>query len=128
VVLSDNPNNVITGVFGGSAVFYNYGNTISGAGTIGGNNMTLINLSTIDANSAKYALTIATPGEGVINVGLMEATGGGTLVIGYGLTNGYPYPSSPTPGIIEATGKGSTVDFDGATINGGPISIYGGGG
>jgi len=57
--------------------FFNYGNTISGAGQIGGGGLTLVNLGTIDANSAKYALTIGTPEEAVYNSGLMEATGGG---------------------------------------------------
>ena len=64
------------------ATLTNVKNTISGAGTIGAGDghLTLVNSSTVNANSAGGTLTIST-GNAVTNAGTLEATSSGSLVI-----------------------------------------------
>jgi len=124
VVLSKYAANTIAGDPANGGALTNDGNTISGAGTIGGKNLTLNNQAgTIDANSSN-PLTIDT-GNPVTNTGLMEASGGGMLVIYDTVTNF----SGATNGDIEATGAATTlhpqsiVDLFGGNIAGGTVTI-----
>ena len=79
VTLSDSDGNLI---FGGApeAVLNNVDNTISGAGQIGGGQLTLVNAGTIDANGS-HALVIDTGSIDVTNSGVLEASGSGGLII-----------------------------------------------
>src|SRR5262249_14305218 len=85
VTLSDDDANLI---FGGAAdaVLNNVDNVISGAGRIGGGQLTLINAGTIDANGT-HALVIDTGAMTVTNTGLLEASGSGGLVIDSSVDN-----------------------------------------
>jgi hypothetical protein len=88
---------------------------IEGAGDIGSgsNSLTLTNQSsgTIDANISGEPLTINTSSNTITNLGLMEATHGGKLVIDSNLSN----PSNS--GTVAASG--GTVIFSGVTVNNG---------
>ena len=86
----------ILGVPGTGAVLINVNDTIEGTGTIGGGdgNLTFWNYGTVNANDG--LLTINT-GNVVANNGLMEATLGGTLLIDDGVSN---------VGMLEAAGGG----------------------
>ena len=79
VTLSDSDGNLI---FGGApdAVLNNVDNTISGAGQIGGGQLTLVNAGTINANGS-HALVIDTGSIAVTNSGVIEASGSGGLII-----------------------------------------------
>ena len=85
VVLSDDAHNVI---FGGAAnaTLINHDNTISGAGQLGGGQMTLVNEGTIVANGSN-ALVIDTGSNTVLNSGTLEATGSGGLAVHSNLAN-----------------------------------------
>ena len=85
VVLSDDAHNVI---YGGAAnaTLINHDNTISGAGQLGGGQMTLVNEGTIVANGSN-ALVIDTGSNTVLNSGTMEATGSGGLAVHSDLAN-----------------------------------------
>jgi hypothetical protein len=97
--------------------------TIQGAGTIGSGDstLTLTNQSsgTIDANNSGQQLTINTGSNTVTNLGLMEATNGGTLVIDSTINN--------AGGTISASGSGAVVQLSGSTINGGTLATSQGG-
>jgi hypothetical protein len=109
----------ITAAAGAPATLENVYSEISGAGAIGGANLTLINDSSgvIDADQ-NLALTIGTGANAVVNAGLIEATGRGGLVIKSALDN---------TGLIFANGGDLTVDgavsgdglalVDGATLD-----------
>ena len=87
VSLSSSGNNFIAD--GGSPeTLTNVNNTISGAGTIGDSDFTLVNSSTIDANISGGTLTIKTGANLITNAGLLEANGQVTdLAISGSLTN-----------------------------------------
>ena len=74
VSLSSSGNNLITDD-GNPRTLTNLNNTISGAGTIGDSDLTLVNSGTIDANISGGTLTIETGANLITNSGLMEATG-----------------------------------------------------
>jgi fibronectin-binding autotransporter adhesin len=98
----------------------NTNNTIQGAGSIGGLNMKLTNLSLIDANRAGQTL-IVNPQIGAgfgVNSGTMRASGGGTLSIQSDITN--------TGGLVEAT-AGSMVKVEGSEVTGGTVKTTGAG-
>src|SRR5205085_2826644 len=110
------------------ATLTNLDNTIAGVGQIGrtsngygSGNLTLVNAAggVIDAthSDSNWALYIDTGGNIVSNAGLMEATGGGGLIV-----------SSPVynTGLIEAM-AGSSVALDGGFNNLGTIEANGNG-
>jgi hypothetical protein len=122
--------------------------TIEGAGDIGSGDasLTLTNQSTgiIDANVSGEQLTINTGSNTITNLGLMEATNGGTLVVDSDLSNANAVTASggtvtfddvtvTNTGSIGAStppeGSAGTVQIDGSTINnaGGTISAAGSG-
>ena len=116
VTLSDNSQNYILGVTSGNQL--TIAQTVQGpAGNIGNGELVITNQSTIDATASIHSnvLTID-PDASFINNGLLEATGGGTLVLlGGTFTN---------TGATITAGAGSTVDLQnsvdivGGTLNG----------
>jgi hypothetical protein len=92
---------------GCAATLTNVDNTISGAGTIGDANLTLINeqCGTINADVCGQTLAIET-GHSISNAGLMEATNGGTLQIADDVCNS---------GLISAS-CGGTLDVTAHSI------------
>jgi hypothetical protein len=113
LTMSNNANNRL---YGNSGAFQliNVNNTISGAGQLGAGQVTLTNQinGVIDA-SLSTALTVQTGGGLTVNLGLMENTGTGGLV----LTNTVDNAS----GTIKASGAGTHVDLAGAYIEGGTL-------
>jgi hypothetical protein len=109
VQLSDNTNNTIIGV-SGAATLTNTDNTISGAGDLGGDQLTLVNQKTgvIDASGASAALILHTGKTfGDTNAGLIESTGAGGLVI--------TSTAMANTGTVAAAGSGAMI-IQGATI------------
>jgi hypothetical protein len=126
--------------FGGGTAFINANaagftltnvdNTIQGAGVIGANvpvgqsnplPFTLVNgaAGIINANAAGQQLLVD-PGSGITNAGLMEATGGGQLLVRDDIQN--------AGGSIIANGAGSLVSTDFPTIlRGGTVTALNGG-
>src|SRR5262249_40175639 len=88
LVMSDSATNFIVGT-SSAATLTNVDNFISGAGQIGSGDgtLTLINDGTIDANDSGGVLTLST-GHIITNVGLHEASNGGTLLINDGVSGG----------------------------------------
>ena len=113
--LSNNSNNLIYGSASGSTLINQ--STIQGAGTIGGNVLTLVNSGTVNANLSTQLIVV--PSGGTTNTGTLEATAGGTLNLQNGITN--------TGGTIQANGSGSTVALNGATVTGGMVTTSNGG-
>jgi hypothetical protein len=97
VTLSNNVNNSI--VAAAPATFGNVDNTISGAGTLGNADMSLVNdfAGVINANGT-VALTIAAGAS--TNDGMLESTGAGGLLVNSPLTNN---------GTVNAAGAGQIV-------------------
>jgi FecR protein/Carbohydrate binding domain len=98
--------------------------TITGAGSIGtGNNWLTLDNETggiINAdNAGSAALVIDTSSNTITNLGVMEATHGGTLDIESSVNN--------TGGTISASGSNSAVDFSGVTVTGGTLETSDGG-
>ncbi|MGZ2410604.1 VCBS repeat-containing protein, partial [Sphingomonas sp. F9_3S_D5_B_2] len=79
VLLSDNAGNVITASLP-SVSFTNVDNTISGAGSIGGGSLTLVNEGIINATGTN-ALVIDTGDNCVVNSGTLESTASGGLQV-----------------------------------------------
>jgi large repetitive protein len=96
VILSDSADNAIV-TNGSAATLTNAGNAITGAGTIGDANLTLVNSGTIDAN---VGLPLIIDTAAFTNAGTLEATSAGGLVIDSNVNN------SKT---IEALGTSATV-------------------
>ncbi len=117
LVMSNSSANYISGNNAGFQLV-NVNNTISGAGNLGNNSVTLINQAkgVIDANQST-TLFVQTQNL-VSNAGLMEATVGGTLQ--FGSTN-----VNNTGGTILA--RAGTVDLTNSTIFGGTIATQNGG-
>ena len=92
--------------------------TIQGTGVIGNGGLTVVNQTggKINANTSGAALTL-NGGGGVTNAGLLEATGGGTLVVNTIVNN--------SGGNI--TGNGGTVQVVNATVQGGTLNTLSGG-
>ncbi len=121
VVLTASTSNYI---FGNQGTFTldNLNNTISGGGTIGNNQMALVNAGAINANDSG-ALLVINPNNNTTNSGLVEASSGGTLeLLNYTVTNF----SGATGGTVEAVGAGSTLELQ-TTLAGGTIAASGGG-
>jgi fibronectin-binding autotransporter adhesin len=92
----------------------NFNNTIQGAGTIGDGALTVLNdtAGKIIANTSGQTLTL-NPSSTVTNLGLLEATNGGTLAIsGTTVTNTG----------ANITANGGTVTFASTIINGGTLN------
>ncbi|HET6157979.1 MAG TPA: VCBS domain-containing protein [Dongiaceae bacterium] len=85
LTLSDDDNNLIIGS-AADAVLTNHDNLISGAGQLGGGQLTLVNAGTILADGA-HALVIDTGAATVTNSGLLESTGTGGLIINSDVAN-----------------------------------------
>ena len=121
-----------------AATLTNVDNTISGAGTIGDSNLTLINQGTINAN-ASLALVLNTGSNAIINSGTLEASSSGGLDIEGNVTNSKTIEALGTnakvviqgvitdaaTGLILASGSGAQVDLDNATIVGGKLQTSG---
>ncbi len=133
VILSDSPYNRIYGAANsGTETLTNVNNTISGAGQIGiSNSIEFLNQSAGVINATGSNALIISPttnsnlvsanGGGFVNQGLLEATGGGGLVLSGGQFNN-------KGGMIEAIGSGNNVFLEnGVTISGGTLSDSGGG-
>ena len=121
ITLSDSPNNYLLG--SGNSMT-NVNNTISGSGDIGDNSMAFTNdaAGIVDATSSSghNTLLIQTGAAGATNLGLMEASSGGTLE----LTNTITNTNGTTNGTIEAL-NGGTVLLSGATVSGGTLTTAG---
>jgi hypothetical protein len=121
VTLSNNANNRIYGAVAADVLTVGSGQTISGAGDIGVNQMALVNNGVIDANQTT-ALTIDTS-NGTTNNKTLEATGGGTLILFGRSAN----TINNTGGTISAAAS-SVVDLqNGIIINGGTLTTSGSG-
>jgi len=114
VTLTDDSDNAIVSN-GSAAELINADNTISGAGTIGDAHLTLDNetYGVIDADGSN-PLVLATGANAIINAGLMEATGGGTLEILSDVDN--------VGGTIAAHDGVSSVQLSDVTITGGTLT------
>jgi hypothetical protein len=108
VTLTDNTNNII--VSDGSAATLTNSNTVSGAGTIGDTNLTLVNDGTIVATGT-HALTIDT--------GINTATGVGPV--------GSLAVTNNSGGVLEAS-AGHTLQIDDNVLNNGLIEAGNAGG
>ena len=99
--------------YGGSTLT-NVNNLIQGTGFLGWNGLTVVNQATgvINANTTTGTLELNAPS--VTNQGLIEATGGGTLL----LLNTYYNGGAK----ITASGSGSTVQLISGTIQGGTLT------
>ena len=98
--------------------------TIVGAGSIGvgDNDLTLVNelCGVINANNASAdSLTIDTGCNTIVNHGILEATGGATLVLNSDVDN--------RCGIIQATGSNATVELNDITVSDGTLETSCGG-
>ena len=118
VTLSDNDANFISSAFPG-VTLTNVDNTISGAGQLGDGWTTLINQGTIIA-AGTHALTIETGSNVVINSGVLEATGPGSLIVNSDVSNS---------GLIWADGgniaiEGAVTGTGGALISGGILEFF----
>ncbi|HET7805302.1 MAG TPA: hypothetical protein VFL53_13755, partial [Pseudolabrys sp.] len=113
IILSDNDQNVIAGAFPG-VTLTNTDNTISGAGQIGDWQTVLINQGTIVATGT-HALTIETGSNVVINSGILEAIGSGSLAVNSDVSNS---------GMIWANGGNITVE---GTVTGTGDALISGG-
>jgi hypothetical protein len=119
VALGGNNNNFIVGA-AATDVLDNVNNTITGAGQIGNGGLSFINgaAGVVDASTAGNELTLNNGTLGATNAGLLEATGGGELVLQTVVADG-------ARGRISA--QGGTVYLNGATVEGGTLSCGGGG-
>jgi hypothetical protein len=114
LILSDNNANAIFANF--ASTLTNVDNTISGAGSIGNDSVTLINeaAGVIDASGAANPLIINLGGRAFDNAGLMESTGAGGLIIDSTLTNN---------GLLAAEGGDVTVN---AAVSGAGSAVIAG--
>ena len=119
VTLGDNANNAVLGD-AAAVTLTNVNDTISGGGSLGDGQMTLVNDTggVIDATGTNNALILDTTGETATNTGLLEATGvAGLTIDGTEVKNG-------TLGTILAT-AGSVVNLAGSDIVGGTLETEG---
>jgi hypothetical protein len=120
VTLSQGTGNAIIEQASAGFTLENFNNTIQGAGTIGnGGGLTVQNdaAGTIVANTNGQTLTL-NPTSTVTNLGLLEATNGGTLAIsGTTITNAN----------ANITANGGTVTFASSVINQGTLNSLNGG-
>ncbi|SCK21933.1 S-layer family protein, partial [Vogesella sp. LIG4] len=85
LLLSDDSHNSVFGG-AGSATLVNVDNTISGAGQLGGGQMTLLNHGSIVADGS-HALLLDTGGNSIVNSGQLHASGAGGMVVASSLEN-----------------------------------------
>ncbi len=116
LVLNDHASNLVFGATA-SAVLTNVNNTISGAGQLGDNQLTLINQATINATGGNALVVSTGQGGPVQNTGLMEATNTGGLTI---LNTTVDNTGNSNAGQIVA--NGGNVLLSGGTIRGGTIT------
>jgi len=110
--MSDSDANVISGTLP-SVTLTNVDNTISGAGQLGGGQLTLLNDGTIVATGT-HALVVDTGFNVILNTGTLEATGPGGLVIQSAVDNS---------GLIWA--HGGNITINGAVTGDGTALISG---
>ncbi len=101
VLLSDSPGNLIFGTDAG-VTLTNVDNLISGAGQIGGGQLTLVNYGTISATGFN-ALDIDTGDTAIVNSGVLKSSGAGGLVVHGDVVNS---------GVLWANGGNVTVEGD----------------
>jgi hypothetical protein len=126
VILSNEPTNRIYGS-NGSQTLVNVNNTISGAGQLGVGQLIFVNEAggVVNANQAATRtvsgqLVFNTGGSAFsTNLGLMEATNSGGLVLQSTIIN--------TGGTILASGAGAVVYLNGGTVIAGTLKTAGGG-
>jgi hypothetical protein len=123
VTMNDASGGLAALIRGGSgSTLTNVNNTIQGAGQLGfGNGLAFVNQAggVINGNQPGRVLEVNAY-VGVTNLGLMEATGGGTLSFVQGLT------FNNAGGTVSSSGSGSTVVFIGVT-QGGTLKTSSGG-
>ena len=122
LTMSDNNENVLFANAAGASLT-NVNNTISGSGQIGLDNLAFTNDAggVVDAVSAKGNTLFIEGSAGTTNLGLMEASSGGTLEISSTtVTN----TNGTANGTIEAL-SGGEVLLSGATIAGGTLTTTG---
>jgi autotransporter passenger strand-loop-strand repeat protein len=125
---------------GGGLTLTNVNDKITGGGTVGNSDFTLINQSggTINANGKYQSLTLS---GAIVNAGVLEATSfSQDLVIAGAVANSKTIEalgtsatvlisgaaiSNTASGIILASGSGAQVDLDGAVISGGKLQTIG---
>jgi hypothetical protein len=117
ISLSDNAGNLIAQT-GPDAITLTNGLSVAGAGQIGrgDGNLTLVNKSVIEADQSQ-ALTIHT-GNTIVNTGMLEATGGGSLVILDAVenrSNGF-FANGGDITVAGAVTRRGTAGIDGATL------------
>ncbi|MGH9448267.1 MAG: hypothetical protein ACRD3O_21485, partial [Terriglobia bacterium] len=110
VALSDNPNNLITGVTGTETLVNDVGETISGAGTI--SNLALVNNGTIIANGAN-ALNIEPNSGGFTNNGTLQVNSGSPLAFNIAAGNA-TVTNNGAINLDSASGTGSSLLIDDA--------------
>jgi hypothetical protein len=116
VTLTDFSFNQIAGV-ASATTLTNVDNTLSGSGTIGSSNLTLVNqLAGIIDATGNTALVLNTGTNTITNAGLIEATGAGGLTIDSTIANA---------GASILAGNGSSVSVVSATIIGGTLKAAG---
>jgi fibronectin-binding autotransporter adhesin len=113
LALSNNANNIITGVTGTETFINDIGETLSGAGTI--KNLALVNKGTIIANGTR-ALDIAPNSGGFTNSGTVQVNAGSKLEV----TNGGAYKQ--TAGTTDVNG---TLISPSISITGGKLTDAG---
>jgi hypothetical protein len=112
LTLSDSSGNAIIGT-ASDVTLTNVDNTISGAGQIGGGQLTLVNGGAIIATGAN-ALVIDTGANVIANAGTLEATGSGGLIVNSAVDNA---------GLIWA--NGGDIVFNGSVSGSGDALING---
>ena len=123
LTMSNNGNNFIEGTTGATVLTVGSGQTISGAGDIGDNSMTLVNNGVIDANQP--TILYVDTSNGTTNNKTLEATNGGTLVLYGHSANSITNTITNTSGTISAA-DGSSVQLEaGIVINGGTLTTSG---
>jgi hypothetical protein len=117
VVMSGNANNYLYGANAGFELV-NVNNTISGGGTIGANGFSLVNQAAgvVDANST--TLLVIQTSNLVLNAGLLEGTGGGSLEL---------LDTSVNNAAGKIIANGGTVDLNSSTVMGGLLEAESGG-
>ena len=120
VTLSDNSQNLI-GSNGPGTTLNNQNNAISGAGTIGDANMTLVQGPTgVIDGTGKNALIIAATGGDFENFGKVETSSTGGLQFLQVTVN------NESSGVVQTTAAGAHIDLAGSTIEFGLLQIAAG--
>ena len=101
-------------VQGNAQTLTNTNNTIQGTGIIGNGSLALINEGLLDATPEGGTSTLTLNGGLVTNTSTMEASAGGVLLINTTVNN--------SSGNITTADATSTVEIDGATVEGGTVN------